>query len=118
MLLTELQLRCLVQNRLSCRTPFFPQTKQMAQTILTGPRIGSRHGQRLVLLRLVDKANIGGIFLEVRRRTRPMVCFVNIQRGRVLRAIEAPAEMHAEFKLYLKDLRFVGDYHLSLPLES
>jgi hypothetical protein len=44
-----------------------------------------------------------------------MVCFVNM---RVLRAIEAPAEMRAEFKLYLKDLRFVGDSHLSLTLES
>ena len=32
--------------------------------------------------------------------------------------IEAPAKMRAEFKLYLKDLRFVGDSHLSLPLES
>jgi hypothetical protein len=45
-----------------------------------------------------------------------MVCFVNTQR--VLRAIEAPAEMRAEFKLYLKDLRFVGESQLSLPLES
>jgi hypothetical protein len=34
-----------------------------------------------------------------------MVCFVNMQR--VLRAIEAPAEMRAEFKLYLEGLRFV-----------
>ena len=47
-----------------------------------------------------------------------MVCVVNMQRGRVLKTIEAPAKMRAEFKLYLKDLRFVGDSHLSLPLES
>jgi hypothetical protein len=68
----------------------------MAQTILTGPLIANRHGQRLVLSRRADKPSIEDSFLEVRRRTRPMVCFVNMQRRRVLRAIEAPAEMRAE----------------------
>ena len=35
--------------------------------------------QRLVLFAPADKPSIEGSFLEVRRRTRPMVCFVNVK---------------------------------------
>lgn len=43
---------------------------------------------------------------------------ISKQSPGLLRAIEAPADMRAEFKLYLKDLRFGCHPQLSLPLEN